>query len=93
MRAYHSYNSVRPILKFEISERHVPDDGVDAVLREVRVAKTLNLDILFRVERMPSGARPMKWPIPHPGSRTVASWGTPRCLSASCMARITRGEV
>jgi hypothetical protein len=29
----------------------------------------------------------MMVPMPQPGSRTVASWGTPRCLSALSMAR------
>ena len=34
------------------------------------------------MKRMPAGARARKFPMPQPGSRTVASWGTPRCASA-----------
>jgi hypothetical protein len=35
----------------------------------------------------------MKLPLPQPGSRTVASWGTPRRARASCMAVMTSEEV
>ena len=35
----------------------------------------------------------MKLPMPQPGSSTVACSGTPSRVSASCMARITVGEV
>ena len=35
----------------------------------------------------------MKLPVPHPGSSTVASGGTPSRRRAPCMARMTIGEV
>ena len=45
------------------------------------------------MKRMPSGASRMKFPVPQPGSNTVADPGTPRRASASCMAVMTVGEV
>ena len=36
------------------------------------------LSISTPMKCMPGGARRMKLPLPQPGSRTVASWGTPR---------------
>ena len=41
------------------------------------------------MKRDPSGAAPMKLPVPQPGSRMVALLGTPRRAMASCMDAIT----
>ena len=97
------------IHEFEVSEGHVADDSVNAILRQTRIAEVFNADVvsgmqcacdtsgegveLYTDEPHPRRASAMKLPIPQPGSRTVASWGTPKRLSASCMARMTRGEV
>ena len=41
----------------------------------------------------PRRGEPRKFPMPHPGSSTVASAGTPRRVRASCIACMTTGEV
>ena len=97
------------MLELDVGKRHVPDHGVDAALGEQRVAKVLDADVVGGVKRagnspgegiefdadkcMPCGARAMKFPVPHPGSRTMASRGTPRRPRALCMARMTVGDV
>ena len=93
----------------EIGEGDIADDRVDAVFGQAGIAEILDADVMAGMsaramrpemlssstpmKRMSAGARPMKLPMPQPGSSTVASWGTPKCLSASCMARMTSGAV
>ena len=97
------------IVESEIGEGHIADDGVDAIFEQTSVAEVFDADVMAGIERagdapemlssstpmkrMLSGASPMKLPMPQPGSSTVASSGTPKCLSAPCMARMTSGAV
>src|SRR5438874_1709063 len=97
------------VVQPQIGEWDVADDGVDTVRGQAGVAEMFDANVVAGVEpwamrpdrrsssipmkRMPAGAWARKFPMPQPGSSTVASDGTPRRARAAYIACMTTGAV